>query len=70
MVFKNNNIVKESNANKNIMNNNKNSNSINNEEKNTIKSSDLNNIKMMKNKNIIPSNQKIDLGKSQYSLLV
>jgi len=68
MNFKINNNEREPNANINNMNNNKNSNSINIEEKNTIKSSDQNNIKMMKNQN--PTNQKIDLGKSQYSLFV
>jgi hypothetical protein len=70
MTFKNSNIVREPNTFINNMNNNKNSNSINIEEKNTIKSSDKNNIRIMKKQNMISSNQKIDLGKSQYSLFV
>jgi hypothetical protein len=70
MTLKNSNIIREPNAFINNMKNDNNSNSINNEEKNTIKSSDQNNIKVMKNQNMISSNPKIDMGKSQYSLLV
>ena len=66
MIFKNANIIREPNSN---INHNKNSNNINVEEKNTIKSSDHYNIKN-KYQNNISLNQKIDLGKNQYSLLV